>query len=351
MPRPEPAHHEAYVDPPDDAPIARTFPVPATVSYLPTSPPQGQPGSAPALPAAQGHLASRESDQHPPGADRPVNPGDMPMIRLPSGSVANANVIIESKIPYSPGKTPGGADIQFEEWLARFRTYASMYSWSPQERRRELLMHLTDSAYRLISRLIMPSDVTDEEAERLMIEKLQTVYGSTERKAFQKLIALSFDPLKAHNSIDLHAAEIRELIAISLPRLDASSAEMLACRFFWNSIPWTGAASQLYCTWQSSAQDLSHALDLCRTLYDESSLMMTSMLKPLSYLLLLQLLSSHVTRVKASLPKVWAIIKEAARAKGKLKANGVARVAKAARANINALMRLPLIHSMNFIPS
>ncbi|KAF4649708.1 hypothetical protein FOZ61_001059 [Perkinsus olseni] len=173
------------------------------------------------------------------------------------------------KTSYRFGKTPGGADIQFEEWLARFRTYASMYSWSPQERRRKLLMHLTDSAYRLISRLIMPSDVTDEEAERLMIEKLQSVYGSTERKAFQELIALSFDPLKAHNSIDLHAAEIRELIAISLPRLEASSAEMLACRFFWNSIPWTGAARQLYCTWQSSAQDLSHALDLCRTLYDD----------------------------------------------------------------------------------
>ncbi|KAF4681282.1 hypothetical protein FOZ60_012351 [Perkinsus olseni] len=178
----------------------------------------------------------------------------------------------------------------------------------------------------------MPSDVTDEEAERLMIEKLQTVYGS-----------IHFDPLKAHHSIDLHAAEIRELIAISLPRLDASSAEMLACRFFWNSIPWTGAARQLYCTWQSSAQDLSHALDLCRTLYDDDEHVETPQRLSLSYLLLLQLLSSRVTRVKASLPKVWAIIKEAARAKGKLKANRIVRVAKAARV-ISALMMLPLIH-------
>ncbi|KAF4680374.1 hypothetical protein FOZ60_013591 [Perkinsus olseni] len=74
----------------------------------------------------------------------------------------------------------------------------------PQERRRKLLMHLTDSAYRLISRLIMPSNVTDEEAERLMIEKLQTVYGS-----------IHFDPLKAHHSIDLHAAEIQVIPVVS----------------------------------------------------------------------------------------------------------------------------------------
>ncbi|KAF4664944.1 hypothetical protein FOL47_004858 [Perkinsus chesapeaki] len=108
-------------------------------------------------------------------------------------------------------------------------------------------------------------------AEKLIIEKLQLnlVYGATERKAFQKLLALTFQPGKAIANIDLHAAEIRELAAISLPKLDAVASEVVACKFFWNSIPWTAAAKQLYCTWQAGPQHLNHALDLCRTLYDD----------------------------------------------------------------------------------
>ncbi|EEQ99280.1 hypothetical protein Pmar_PMAR011193 [Perkinsus marinus ATCC 50983] len=107
-----------------------------------------------------------------------------------------------------------------------------MLSWSPAERRRKLLMHLTGAAYKLISRMIFPPGVTDEEAERMIIEKLQLVYGATERKAFQKLIALTFQPGKANANIDLHAAEIRELVAISLPKLDSLASEIVACKFF-----------------------------------------------------------------------------------------------------------------------
>ncbi|KAF4663378.1 hypothetical protein FOL47_005767 [Perkinsus chesapeaki] len=99
-------------------------------------------------------------------------------------------------------------------------------------------------------------EASDEDAAKLIIEKLQSVHDATERRAFQILLALTFQPGKANANIDLHAAQVREIAAIALHTLDAVASEFLYSTTYNNSR-----------IWEAGPQHLTYALDWCRALY------------------------------------------------------------------------------------